>query len=145
MSALKPGKLGAEAELRGFIEKFSPEDQRLIRAVRKAMRKRLPTAHELVWDNYNFFVIGYSPTERPSDSLLSIFARASALGICFINGARLRDPKGILRGSVKQVRSIRVESVGQLSDPDVEALIHQSVSLSKTPFPASGKGKLIIR
>ena len=62
----------AETQLRAFIAKFAPDDQRLIRAVRAAMRKRLPTANELVWDNYNFFVIGYSPTERPTDSVLSI-------------------------------------------------------------------------
>jgi hypothetical protein len=29
------------------------------------LRQRLPTANELVYDNYNFFVIGYSSTERP--------------------------------------------------------------------------------
>jgi hypothetical protein len=38
--------------------------------VRSAVRKRFPTANELVWDNYNFFVIGYSPTERPTDSIV---------------------------------------------------------------------------
>ncbi len=42
-----------------------------IRAVRRALRKRFPTATEIVYDNYNFFVIGYSPTERPSDSIIS--------------------------------------------------------------------------
>ena len=48
----------AEAELAGFIDKFTPEMARAIRAVRVALRKRLPTANELVYDNYNFFVIG---------------------------------------------------------------------------------------
>lgn len=71
----------AEGQLRAFIGKFSPDDQRRIRAVRAAMRRRLPTANELVWDNYNFFVIGYSPTERPSDSVLSIAARANGIGL----------------------------------------------------------------
>lgn len=140
-----PKPLSAENQLRTFIAKFGPEDQRLIRAVRTAMQRRLPTAHELVYDNYNFFVIGYSPTERPSDSLLSIAARANGLGICFLNGAKLTDPKGILLGSGKQTRFIRVESADQLSHPDVEALISQAVSRMKTPFPSSGRGKLIIR
>jgi hypothetical protein len=40
------------------------------------VRKKLPTAHELVYDNYNFFVIGYSATERPSDAIVSIAAKA---------------------------------------------------------------------
>jgi hypothetical protein len=82
----------ADRQLAAFIRKFSPLDQRLIRAVRNALRKRFPTANELVYDNYNFFVIGYSPTERPSDAIVSMAARANGLGLCFIHGATLPDP-----------------------------------------------------
>jgi hypothetical protein len=39
-----------EAQLLSLIEKFDPKDQRLIRSVRSAVRKRLPTANELVYD-----------------------------------------------------------------------------------------------
>jgi hypothetical protein len=53
----------AEKQLRGFIGKFEPKRQALIRATRKALRRRFPTAFELAYDNYNFFVIGYG---RPS-------------------------------------------------------------------------------
>lgn len=45
----------AERQLATFIRKFSPIDQRLIRAVRNALRNRFPTANELVYDNYNFW------------------------------------------------------------------------------------------
>src|SRR5262245_27451978 len=102
--------ISAQGELRTFVAKFSAEDQRLIRSVRAVMRRRLPTANELVYDNYNFFVIGYSPTERPSDAVLSIAARANGVGLCFIHGAALRDPKGLLLGSGRQTRFIRIES-----------------------------------
>jgi hypothetical protein len=135
----------AEAQLRSFIAKFGPEDQRLIRAVRTAVRQRFPTANELVWDNYNFFVIGYSPTERPSDSIVSIAARANGIGLCFIYGASLPDPKKLLLGSGSQTRFIRLESAELLSDPDVEALIAAAINRAKTPLPAKGRGKLIIR
>jgi hypothetical protein len=80
-------------QLRSFIDRFDPKDQKLIRSVPAAMRKRLPTANELVWDNDNFFVIGYSPTDRPTDSIVSIAARANGLGLCFIQGVQLPDPK----------------------------------------------------
>src|SRR6478735_2597771 len=100
----------AEQHLASFIGKFSPTDQRLIRAVRKVLRARFPTANELVYDNYNFFVIGYSPTERPSDSIVSLTAGASGVGFCFIRGASLPDPKKVLLGSGNQTRFIRLES-----------------------------------
>src|SRR5690348_14063374 len=88
----------AEEHLKAFISKFNATDQKLIRSIRRAMRKRLPSANELVWDNYNFFVIGYSPTNRPSDSIVSIAARANGVGLCFIHGATLPDPANILLG-----------------------------------------------
>ena len=113
----------AEKQLKTFVDKFEPKNQTLIRAVRKALRKRLPTAHELVYDNYNFFVIGYAPTERPTDSILSIAAAANGVGLCFIRGASLPDPHKILLGSGKQTRFIRVESAKVLASPEVEALI----------------------
>ncbi len=135
----------AESQLEAFIEKFDPKDQRLIRAVRSAVRKRFPTANELVWDNYNFFVIGYSPTERPTDSIVSIAARANGVGLCFIQGAGLPDPKGLLLGSGKQTRFIRVEAARLLTHPDVEALIAAAIDRAKTPLLASGRGRLIVR
>jgi hypothetical protein len=140
-----PATADAEKQLKAFIGKFGPKDQQLIRAVRRKVRKCFPTANELVWDNYNFFVIGYSPTERPSDSIVSIAARANGVGLCFIRGASLPDPKKLLLGSGNQTRFIRLESVGVLGSLEVEALFSAAVAQAKTPFPASGRGKLIIR
>ena len=135
----------AENHLRAFIGKFDPKDQQLIRAVRRAVRKRFPTAHELVWDNYNFLVIGYSPTERPSDSIVSIAARANGVGLCFIHGVALPDPKKVLLGSGKQTRFIRLESAGVLARPEVEALVAAAIARAKTRLPAIGRRKIIIQ
>ena len=145
MIKLRSNDRTAESELRSFIEKFDPKDQRLIRSVRTAVRKRFPTANELVWDNYNFFVIGYSPTERPTDSIVSIAARANGVGLCFIQGAGLPDPKKLLLGSGQQTRFIRVEAASQLAHPDVEALIAAAIDQARTPLPADGRGRLFIR
>jgi hypothetical protein len=62
----------AEKQLERFLGRFEQKNQTLIRATRKALRRRLPAANELVYDNYNFFVIGYCSTERPSDCVVSI-------------------------------------------------------------------------
>ncbi|HTA66326.1 MAG TPA: hypothetical protein VK753_12555 [Xanthomonadaceae bacterium] len=139
------GAIAAEQQLDGFIAKFEPKDQKLIRAVRKAARKRFPTAHELVYENYNFFVIGYSPTLRPSDAIVSIAARANAVGLCFIHGAKLPDPARVLLGSGNQTRFIRLDSADVLVRPEVEELIAAAIAQSKTLLPTSGHGSLVIR
>jgi hypothetical protein len=135
----------AEAQLRQFIAKFDKPHQTLLRAARKALRRRLPTANELVYDNYNFFVIGYSPTDRPSDTIVSLTGGANGIGLCFIYGAKLRDPKRILLGSGNQTRFIRLPSVDVLARPEVEALIAAAITTGKAPLPARGRGKLVIR
>ncbi len=134
-----------EKQLRTFVAKFEPKHQAVIRSVRKALRKRLPTANELVWDNYNFFVIGYSATERPSDSIVSIAAAANGVGLAFYRGASLPDPHGILQGSGSQNRFVRLESAEKLNDPKIKALIDAAFDQAITPFAESGGGKLIIR
>ena len=135
----------AERQLDGFIAKFDPKNQALIRAVRKALQKRFRTANELVYDNYNFFVIGYGPTERPSDCIVSIAAGASGVSLFFLYGASLPDPQEILLGSGNQTRFIRLDKAEVLKRPEVEALIAAAIARAKAPFPSSGRGKLIIR
>lgn len=135
----------AEKQLSSFIGKFEPKLQVSIRALRRALRRRFPAAHELVYDNYNFFVIGYGATERPSDCIFSIAAASNGVGLCFMHGAALPDPKKILLGSGKQTRFVRLEKPEALKRPEVEALLSIAVSRSKVALPSSGRGKLIIR
>jgi len=134
-----------ERQLAGFIAKFAPEMAARIRASRRKMRARLPRAIELVYDNYNFFVIGYGPTERPSDAIFSLAAQAKGLSLCFLQGARLPDPEGLLRGSGSTVRNIRLESAATLDRPEVRALIRTALERAKTPMDPRGSHQLIIR
>jgi hypothetical protein len=134
-----------ERQLTSFIEKFEPEHQALIRAARKVLRKRFPTAFELVYDNYNFFVIGYSPTERPSDAIVSLVGGANGVSLCLIHGAKLPDPDKIMSGGGSQTRFIRLASARTLAEPAVAAVVDAAVAHSKAPLRASGRGELIIR
>lgn len=135
----------AEQQLQSFIDKFEPKHQAIIRAARKALRKRFPTATELAYDNYNFFVIGFGPTERPSDCIVSIAAAANGVGLCFIRGASLPDPAKTLLGSGKQTRFVRLPRAEVLQQPAVQTLLTVAANQAKTPLPESGCGKLFIR
>jgi len=131
-------------EVEGFIDKFEPAMAMMIREVRASVRKRLPGANELVWDNYNFFVLGYSPTERPSDSWISLAANSKGVGLCFYWGSELPDPEGMLEGSGSQNRFIRlVDGAKTLKDPRVKALIQAAVEHGEPPPKV--KGKLVVR
>jgi hypothetical protein len=135
----------AERQLDTFIAKFDRKYRAVIRATRRALRRRLRGANELVYDNYNFFVIGYSPTERPSDCLVSIAAGANGVGLSFYRGAALPDPQKLLLGSGGQNRFIRLDSAARLAHPAVEALIAAAIAQARAPLPVTGRGRLIIR
>ena len=134
-----------EQQLASFIAKFDSKHAALIRAVRRALRRRLPAAHELVYDNYNFFVIGYCSSERPSDCILSIAAGANGVGLSFYYGATLADPHRLLLGSGSQNRFLRIESAQTLLRPEVEDLIAAAIEQAQRPLPEKGRGRLIIR
>jgi len=134
-----------EDQLRSYIDRLDAKNQKLVRAVRAALRKRFPTANELAYDYGNSVVISYSPTDHGIDGIVAISARATGVSLYFSQGPQLPDPKRLLRGSGKQTRFIQVEAAGQLANPDVKAMIAAAIEQAKVPLPSTGKGKLMIR
>ena len=134
-----------EAQLRAYINKLDPTNQKLFRSVRAAVRKRFPTANELAYDYPRALVIGYAPADRGIDGVVAIRADATGVSLYFNQGPRLHDPKRLLRGLGKQTRYIQVEAASQLAHPDVEALIAATVDQARIPLPSKGKGSLIIK
>jgi hypothetical protein len=72
-------------------------------------------------------------------------ASANGVSLCFLHGAKLADPTGLLSGAGKQTRFLRLASAADLAQPAVEALIAAAVAQSKKPIPTASKGTLVIR
>jgi hypothetical protein len=132
-------------QLAGFIAKFDPAIAKLIRAARTALRARFPTAIEQVYDNYNFLAIGFCTTERTSDCFVSIAANAKGVGLSFYYGASLPDPHGILQGSGKQNRFIRLEGAATLKQAAVVAMLASAARHAKTALPKGTAGYTMIK
>ena len=134
-----------QAELNGFIRKFLPATAKEGHAALRTLRKLMPGATQLVYDNYNFLVVGFGPSERASDAVMSLAFAPRWLALCFLQaGPKLPDPTKILRGSGGVVRNVRLMKAKDLDAPDVRALIKVALSRARVPIP-KGKGKLIIR
>lgn len=132
-------------QVAGFIAKFDPAIARLTRAARTRVRKRLPTAVELVYDNYNALAIGFSPTEKTSDAIISVAAYARGVTLYFIYGASLPDPDGLLQGGGKQGRFLRLTDAQQIDEPRTAALIATAVKHARVPFAKTGKGYTLVK
>jgi hypothetical protein len=144
-SSSAPSSASANQQFASFIAKFDPAIARQIRACRAILRKRFPTAIEIVYDNYNFFVIGFCSTERSSDCIVSLAANSKGVGLSFYWGATLPDPHKLLQGSGSQNRFVRLPTPKTLADPKVSALIDAAVSQAKNPLPSTGRGVTIIK
>jgi len=132
-------------QLAGFVAKYDPAVAKLARVTRVALHKRLPSAIELVYDNYQFLAIGFSATERASDCLVSLAISPKGVALSFYYGSSLPDPDGVLLGSGTQNRYVRLDSAATLALPAVEALICAAIAKAKTPLPATGRGYAVIK
>jgi len=120
-------QLPEEARIDEFLARYSPEVGAVLRAARAHLRSLFPRGHELVFDNYNALVFGFAPTERTSESFLSVAGYPRWVTLFFLRGIDLHDPGGLQEGSEKQVRSIRSRSAQQLAEPAIRVLIAQAM------------------
>lgn len=135
----------AEAQITALIGKVAAEHQRVTSALRKALRKRLPTAHEIVYEYADNVTISYSPNDKGYAGVLALRASADGVRLYFNQGKGMPDPEKLLKGSAKLVRYIPVESAATLKRPAVAALIELALARSPTPFAKSGEGPVIIQ
>jgi hypothetical protein len=140
----------AQSQLDSFLDKYDAPVAAFARRALAKMRKLVPGAVEMVYDNYNWLVIGFSPTDRPSEAIFSLVLPAGKVTLCFLQGAGLPDPGKRLRGSGNVVRNIRLFEAGEqdakvLDDPAVRDLINVALNRAKVPMSAGARRKLVIR
>jgi hypothetical protein len=131
-------------QLAEFLERFLPEVSAAAAAALERLRARLPGAIEMVYDNYNALVIGFGPTERASDALVSIVVYPRYVSLAFLTGASLDDPAGVLQGDGKVARHVRLESPDVIDRPAVAALIEQAVARGE-PWDPQRPRRLVIK
>ena len=150
MSTSKPrtqsatARRSAEAQLRGLIARFAPADHGLIGATRRSLRKRLPTAHELVYEYRDCVVISCSPSERGYEGVFAIRGSANGVRLYFNRGKGLPDPERLLQGAGNQTRWIQLEGASTLARPAVARLIDEAIDRNRVPFARTGRGPVVI-
>jgi hypothetical protein len=134
-----------EKQIAGFLDKYTPEIVAFATDARKRMRKDIPGGVEFVYDNYNALVFGYGPSERPSEAVLSLALMPQWVTLCFLKGAKLKDPKKLLKGSGNIVRSIRMAAAKDLEDPDIHGFVTAAIAAAAPPFPNGGPPRTIVK
>jgi hypothetical protein len=134
----------AEVQLRALIDKFAPEHLRSISAMRRVLRKRLPTAHEVVYEYRDCFVISYSPSEHGYEGVFALRGSADGVRLYVSRGKELPDPAKLLRKAGGQARWIDLEGASTLARPEVARLIDGAIALNRVPFARAGRGPVVM-
>lgn len=136
----------AARQIASFLAKYDPKIAADARASRTRLRKMIPGGTEFIYDNYNALVFGFGPTERPSEAVLSLAIMPRWVTLCFLKGAKLRDPNKLLNGTGNIVRNIHLSSPRHLEDRGVRDLIDQAIAAARPGFAGKpGKQRTVIR
>ena len=139
------GELEVEAQLDGFLAKFTPEIEKLARACRAKLHKRLRGATELVYDNYNALVIGYGPSEKASEAYFSLVMYPRWINFFFLQGAKLADPHKLLKGSGNVVRHITIGAASDFDRPEIRDLMDTALMNARKSIDSRATSKLVIK
>jgi hypothetical protein len=135
----------AQAQLDGFLDKYTPEVAALARALLAKMKARLPGAQILVYDNYNALAVGFGPSDKAGQAILSLAVMPRWVTLCFLWGVGLPDPHGLLKGDGSRVRHLRLHTAEAIEAPEVEALVAAALARADRPLDAAEPQRLLIK
>jgi len=132
-------------QLRSFLARFEPRVAASARAALSRLRKKLPGAIEIVYDNYNALAIGFGPSEKASEAIFSIAVFPRWVSLFFLQGAKLPDPDKVLKGSGTRARHIILTDLKILEQPAVKKLMALALKSAKKQLGSKQRRRLIIK
>ena len=135
----------AERQVARFMARYAPEVVRVAKGARQRVRALLPGAVEIVYDNYNALAIGFGPSERASEAIVSLALYPRWVSLFLLRGKGLPDPHKLLRGSGSRVRHIVLESAEVLDRAPVKALVRAAVAASPKPIAPGSRRRVVVR
>jgi len=114
-----------ELLLAAYIAPHPAEVQPLIRQARSLILSVMPDTVEQLDPSIPMIAYGIDRTYRGLICSITIFK--SYINIMLAQGASLADPQGILKGSGKKARHIRISAPSDLEDPGVKEMLQAAL------------------
>jgi hypothetical protein len=129
-----------DRQLLNYLAPYDRHISNLTLALRDVVLDEAPQAIESLSMGYAL-AIGFSFTGKPlKDGFCHIVAYSSHVNLGFNRGALLPDPDGILEGSGKSIRHIRIRSHDDLDRPLLRRFLQlaiEQVGGPRQPHPAN--------
>ncbi len=117
------------ATLENLLQSFSPEVRHLTRETRDTILNLFPNAHEKIHLGWKNIIVGSGP--GMTNAAIAINPLTTRVNVNFFNGTDLADPKGLLEGTGKSMRHVKVESEAVLKLGAFKALVKDCVKAAK--------------
>jgi hypothetical protein len=135
----------AAEQWKKFLAKYEKSIAMLAQAAVAKLRKQVPGATEMVYDNYNALVMGFGPSEKASLAVFSIVLYPRYVSLAFLQGAGLPDPGKRLHGDGKVVRAVRLTTAAVLEEREIRELIAVAKERAEVRIDPQQRRKLIIK
>jgi hypothetical protein len=110
-----------------FLDGYDPAVQKLALGLRKLIHEEMAPCHEYIFEMRSKVVLLYGATQRViADGICSIGAFRRHVTLAFTRGVELDDPAGVLQGTGKAMRHIRVMAMSDLDRPEIRAFLRQA-------------------
>ena len=114
-------------ELENLLRRYAPEVQSVAVALRRVVLAEIGPCHESIFPIKKWISILYSTTEkRMKDNICLIVVYKDHVNLMFPRGVDLKDPRGLLEGSGKAMRHVKMLSPAGIERPGVRDLIAQA-------------------
>lgn len=114
-------------EFERAIEGFSDEIKEMARHTRKLIYTECPKVVEVVWTRQKNIGYGTGP-KKNSEHFCWVMPATKHVTLGFNYGAELPDPTGLLEGTGKLFRHVKIKSIADLSNPDLIRLLKFSTT-----------------
>jgi hypothetical protein len=115
-----------EADVDRLLAEYPPEQQAIERALRTSIRREFPGAIEQV--DFADKLIAFGRSMKIRGLLFAIIAHTSWVNLQLADGADLPNAGGLIEGTGKRIRHVKIRSVGDASSPAVVEIIRAQLA-----------------
>lgn len=115
------GMKSKDRDVESFVSGLEPGKRSLVEPLREFVKKHAPALKEAIkWGNI---------TWTGADNVCWIIVSSDHVDFGFFKGAKLKDPEGMLEGTGKGLRHVKVYTRADIRDREFAALLKQAVAM----------------
>jgi hypothetical protein len=124
--ATTPERSDVEADVARLLAEHPPEQRAIEQALRATIRSEFPGAVEQV--DFGNKLIAFGRSMKMRGLLFAIIAHKSWVNLQVADGADLPNPDGLIEGTGKRIRHVKIRSVADASSPAVVGIIRAQLA-----------------